>query len=302
MNWLLNDIRQSVAADAWPSISHAASLPWQTASSIRSNKRALIQAKTNNPDSRREQFNGVPKINERNEATPLNRHMSPNLPEFLRNGAVPNIFQSSMARAFAPTKIQNTITSLSEAALYGANPTFRRPFFKPLGSSLPAFARPFSRSSFQISATRAISTTRTIGLNRQSLLGGLSTRNFNSVAGITRNVLASAEELANRNPGNAGQQNTFYQLLLRANMPGILIERYQSGRFATNPQTDEAYRKALAALNMGSSSTSGAMFGSSPDLTGNSGMQGLGNAIAAGAGLNGGNPRGQKGETNPRCC
>lgn len=34
-------------------------------------------------------------------------------------------------------------------------------------------------------------------------------------------------------------------------MPAILVERYQSGRFATNQATDDAYRKALAALGAG---------------------------------------------------
>ncbi|EGX90991.1 intermembrane space AAA protease IAP-1 [Cordyceps militaris CM01] len=75
--------------------------------------------------------------------------------------------------------------------------------------------------------------------------------------GISRNQLASAEESANRNPGNANAQNALYQLLLRANMPGILVERYQSGRFGTNPATEDAYRKALAALNAGTNATSG---------------------------------------------
>lgn len=40
-------------------------------------------------------------------------------------------------------------------------------------------------------------------------------------------------------------------------MPGILAERYQSGRFATNQATDEAYSRALGALNAGSNSVSG---------------------------------------------
>lgn len=70
------------------------------------------------------------------------------------------------------------------------------------------------------------------------------------------------EESANRNPGNANAQNAFYQLLLRANMPGILIERYQTGRFATNAATEETYQKALAALNSGANNVSGGMTGS----------------------------------------
>ncbi|CEJ91567.1 Putative Mitochondrial inner membrane i-AAA protease supercomplex subunit YME1 [[Torrubiella] hemipterigena] len=88
---------------------------------------------------------------------------------------------------------------------------------------------------------------------------GLNTRSFGTSNGISRNQLATVEESANRNPGNANLQNAFYQLLLRANMPGILVERYQSGRFATNAATEEAYRKALGTLNAGTNNVSAAM-------------------------------------------
>ncbi|PFH56426.1 hypothetical protein XA68_16528 [Ophiocordyceps unilateralis] len=80
-------------------------------------------------------------------------------------------------------------------------------------------------------------------------------RGFGTSNGISRNQLAMVEESANKNPGNANAQNSFYQLLLRANMPGILVERHQSGRFATNAATEESYKKALAALNAGTNLT-----------------------------------------------
>lgn len=73
--------------------------------------------------------------------------------------------------------------------------------------------------------------------------------------GVSRSQLAAVEESANGNPGNANLQSAFYQLLLRANMPAILVERYQSGRFATNAATDEAYKQALAALEAGANAT-----------------------------------------------
>ncbi|KAH7347903.1 cell division protease ftsH [Plectosphaerella cucumerina] len=67
--------------------------------------------------------------------------------------------------------------------------------------------------------------------------------------GISRTLLASREAAANRNPASATAQNAFYQLLLKANMPAIVVERYQSGRFATNEAGDEAYHRALALQN-----------------------------------------------------
>lgn len=75
----------------------------------------------------------------------------------------------------------------------------------------------------------------------------LQKRGFNS-GGISRNMLANLEAAANRNPNSATAQNAFYQVLLKANMPAIIIERYQSGRYAKNQAVDEAYAKALSLL------------------------------------------------------
>jgi ATP-dependent metalloprotease len=58
-------------------------------------------------------------------------------------------------------------------------------------------------------------------------------------------MLAHAERTANNNPTSATAQNAFYSALLRANMPKLVIERYQSGRYATNPAADASYLKAL---------------------------------------------------------
>ncbi|GKT87185.1 LOW QUALITY PROTEIN: ATP-dependent metallopeptidase [Colletotrichum tofieldiae] len=70
-------------------------------------------------------------------------------------------------------------------------------------------------------------------------------RLFGTNQPISRNLLASREAAANRNPGSATAQNAFYQLLLKANMPAIVIERYNSGRFARNEAVDQAYAQAL---------------------------------------------------------
>lgn len=60
-----------------------------------------------------------------------------------------------------------------------------------------------------------------------------------------QNMLAHTERTANNNPTSASAQTAFYSALLRANMPKIVIERYQSGRYATNPAADACYLKAL---------------------------------------------------------
>lgn len=76
----------------------------------------------------------------------------------------------------------------------------------------------------------------------------MSQRRSFQTGGLSRNLLAHMEESANRNPTSATAQNAFYQALLKANMPAIIIERYQSGRFASNPAATEAYTKALNML------------------------------------------------------
>ncbi|KIH93542.1 ATP-dependent metalloprotease [Sporothrix brasiliensis 5110] len=73
--------------------------------------------------------------------------------------------------------------------------------------------------------------------------------------GISRNLLENREAAANRNPSSASAQNAFYQVLLKANMPMIVIERYNSGRFGSNEATTEAYHRALGMI----SSTPGAV-------------------------------------------
>jgi ATP-dependent metalloprotease len=99
--------------------------------------------------------------------------------------------------------------------------------------------------------------------------------------GVSRDLLANREAAANRNPNSATAQTSFYQLLLKANMPAIVIERYQSGRFAANEAAVEAYQRAVAMV----SGTTGALAqgDSAANLTGLSptGLQVVGQAVAA---------------------
>jgi ATP-dependent metalloprotease len=63
--------------------------------------------------------------------------------------------------------------------------------------------------------------------------------------GPTHSQLARYEQTANNNPSSASAQATFYQALLRANMPKIIIERYKTGQYATNVTVEQSYQKAL---------------------------------------------------------
>lgn len=79
-------------------------------------------------------------------------------------------------------------------------------------------------------------------------------------------------------------------------MPAILVERYQSNRFATNPGTDDAYRKALGLLGAGVNNTANASAAGSYGRTQwPTFEQAVGNAAVAGSGA-AGNGMGHKGE------
>lgn len=64
----------------------------------------------------------------------------------------------------------------------------------------------------------------------------------------SQNLLAHMEQTANNNPTSATAQNAFYSALLRADMPAIVVERYQTGRYATNSACENTYQRALERL------------------------------------------------------
>lgn len=86
------------------------------------------------------------------------------------------------------------------------------------------------------------------------------------------------EQTANNNPGSATAQNAFYQALLRANMPEILVERYQTGRYASNAACESAYLKALE--RVGAAETGGKMLGGRSELSPEQ-IQAIGQAVMA---------------------
>ena len=97
------------------------------------------------------------------------------------------------------------------------------------------------------------------------------------------NLLAQLEQTANKNPISPTAQNAFYSALLRADMPAIVAERYQSGRFATNAAVDSTYQRALekiGQMHTGTSLGSSVLAKSQSSLTDEQ-LQAVGQAIAA---------------------
>lgn len=156
-------------------------------------------------------------------------------------------------------------------------------------------ASPLSRTFSSLTpASRAFSTATRIGPftlrapQKQSLVGMMQQRTlFGNTWGSTssRNLLAHVEQTANNNPGSATAQNAFYQALLRANMPEILVERYQTNRYATNPACENAYTRALERMGAQEAGGIGSMAGKIPGGQSNQmsseQLQAIGQAVSA---------------------
>lgn len=104
---------------------------------------------------------------------------------------------------------------------------------------------------------------------RRTLFGGNS----------SQNLLAHMEQTANNNPQSATAQNAFYTALLRANMADIIVERYQTGRYATSPACEATYLKALDKVGQteGATTVAGSRNGNFNDEQ----IQAIGQAVAA---------------------
>ena len=170
--------------------------------------------------------------------------------------------------------ISLTVTSIltaiaSSKLLQTANPFF---LSKPPMKGTPHFystlapfrlARNYEKAPFQLSNLS----------QRRTLFGGAS----------SQNLLAHMEQTANNNPTSATAQNAFYSALLRADMPAILVERYQTGRYASNAACETTYHRALEKL----ARTEGAAVGAGAQIQGRNGnlsneqLQAIGQAVAA---------------------
>ncbi|KAI9375305.1 P-loop containing nucleoside triphosphate hydrolase protein [Aspergillus egyptiacus] len=97
--------------------------------------------------------------------------------------------------------------------------------------------------------------------------------------GPSHTMLAQKEKTANNNPNSVSAQNAFYQALLRANMPAIVIERYRSGRFSSNALSGSIYQKAMERVG-GTGAVPAADVNANQGLTDEQ-MQAVGQAVAA---------------------
>lgn len=134
--------------------------------------------------------------------------------------------------------------------------------------------------------SRSYSTLSTIGLSRlrqAPRINGLpKLQQQRFLFGVSaHNLLAQKEKTANNNPSSASAQNAFYQALLRANMPSIVVDRYRNGHYATNAATEALYLKALQRVGgVDSAAVSGQVQGQNQNLSTEQ-LQAIGQAVAA---------------------
>ena len=95
----------------------------------------------------------------------------------------------------------------------------------------------------------------------------------------SQNLLAHMEQTANNNPTSATAQNAFYSALIRADMPAIVVERFQTGRYASNAACQATYNRALE--KVGGAAALGSGIQTSGQGLNNQQLQAIGQAIAA---------------------
>ncbi|GIZ45175.1 hypothetical protein CKM354_000835600 [Cercospora kikuchii] len=141
----------------------------------------------------------------------------------------------------------------------------------------------FTATRYRPATSYNVSTTSFVGFNQQRTLFGSSWGSQTS-----QNHLAHLEQMANSQPNSAAAQNAFYQALLRANMPEILVERHNTGRYASNAATEVAYNKALQTLgaaSVGQGGVAGAFGAQSASgqngATSSEQLQAVGQAVSA---------------------
>ena len=220
----------AAAVESWPSVSQMVSIPWRqvTAQSGRKTTTKTV-------------------LNE--DSTP---HTSATrLPEFLQQTTSPALVAQYANSTVKNTDIRAFVGQMGRVGLRASNPILRPPRFQARHVNLPHVLQPLSPSSPLGTARYMSSSSRLVtrnGLHAPSFASS-GHRFFGSVNGVPRTQLSTTEANANRDPTNASLQNAFYNLLLRANMPQLILQRHGSGRFASDAATQELCSRANALLS-----------------------------------------------------
>ncbi|KAJ5899165.1 ATPase AAA-type core [Penicillium taxi] len=226
----------AVTADLWPSMSSVLTAPWK-----QTGRPPTVATRDRNPAQEKEMT-----------------FARASLPDFL----------DSISMTKLKVDVVNRPAQLGwSSSLTGNNTLLKLSTFAPIPRSSFLTGRSFSTlTPFRPNSLRVVSKINGLSrLQQQRFLFG----------GSSQNILAQKEKTANNNPSSASAQNAFYQALLHANMPAIVIERYRTAQFASNATTEMIYRKALELVGAGEAVT-----GQSHNLNANE-LQAIGQAVAA---------------------
>ncbi|KAK5682658.1 i-AAA protease yme1 [Elasticomyces elasticus] len=204
----------------------------------------------------------------------------PALPEFMASVPTSRL-QSARPTAQPIMTASNILSVVPKGHLRYASPLSRSRAFSTSTRFGPFNLRTPPRTSF-------------LGFTQQRTLFGFSTGSSGASQqsnSSQRNLLGHMEATANNNPTSPTAQNAFYQTLLRANMPEILVERYQTGRYASNTACENAYMRALErigaaesgqALGAGTGMAAGKLAnGQQGSALGSEQLQAIGQAVSA---------------------
>ncbi|KAF2003717.1 cell division protease ftsH [Amniculicola lignicola CBS 123094] len=246
----------SATAELWPAMSTV----------LKSSFQGFARQATSHGGNRQRQSAGVTESSPASEI----RSRSPfSLPESLQSVPASALYQMpSPAALKSIPSVANTVSAVPRHALRLCSPFARSmPFGSMPGRQYSTASRigPFAN-------LRPSSGVGSIGLGlaqRRTLFGGPS-----------QTLLARLEQAANNNPNSAAAQAALYSAVLRAGMPNIVVERYQTGDYASNTLVEQQYQKALEKLGQSHTGLQGQNNGS---LTPQQ-MQAVGQAVGAHAG------------------
>lgn len=250
----------SATAELWPTMSTVLKSPWQ-----RLGKQTSVNGAGQHRNMQTSATAPVAQTQSRSAYA---------LPDCLESVPISSLRQTPSPHALQSIpSVTGLMFAVPQNALRFCHPVTRS---MPLNSIMARQYSTFSRNSL-FANVRPIPRPGNVGLalaQQRSLFGG-----------PTHAQLARYEQSANNNPSSASAQATFYQALLRANMPKIVIDRYKTGQFATNTAVEQTYQKALEKAGQS------AIAGQGTDSMSAEQLQAVGQAVAAHVG------KGQVGKT-----
>lgn len=250
----------SITSQLWPSVKSSLKEPWRSLQQ-QSSRRAAA--------SRSQSITGQRSTSTESSKAESSIYSVPELPDCLASAPMVTL---------RPLQVGG-ITPVGQSLTMGTIPS----------SKTLQHANPFCLGTLSLSrTTRPYSTLPPFQFIRdyrpvKSNLPSISQRRTLFAANSSQNLLAHMEQTANNNPTSPTSQNAFYSALLRADMPAILVERYQTGRYASNTACETTYQRALEKLarTEGASAFRGGTPTAGRNNISNEQLQAIGQAVAA---------------------